>query len=295
MLSTEQEGLLAQTGPSTPLGNLLRRYWLPFAIASELTDEQPLRAVRILSENLVLFRDTSGRAGLIQERCSHGGYPMVLGQVEATGIACARHDWHFDLEGNCSVVGYQHKIYPMAWARAQTYPVQQYAGIYWAYLGPQPAPALPKYDVLARRDGRRRITIYPACDGNWIAAGVGGMDPWLLQAAQELQVTAPLSQPGGGALWLRLPIDDTHTWRVAVEFVPTDEATPGDPHVEEPEVVYAGSAPSRRAAGDGLPVDGGTAMLAALLLREIERVEQGQDPLGLIRDPDHPMIRTGLL
>src|SRR5438046_3122090 len=142
----------AQTGPGTPAGELMRRYWHPIALVDELTADEPVKPVRVLSESLVLFRTEQGQVGLIQERCPHGGYPLAWAQVDKNSLTCGRHTWHFDVEGSCFIVGYQSKIYPMAWAQAKTYPVVTYGGVYWAYLGPQPAPEPPSDDTLARYD-----------------------------------------------------------------------------------------------------------------------------------------------
>jgi nitrite reductase/ring-hydroxylating ferredoxin subunit len=259
MTTAEQELLLTQTGPGTPLGGLLRRYWLPFAAAGEL-DEQPVQPIRILSESLVAFKDTSGRVGLIQERCPHGGYAMVEGHVEETGIACARHGWHFDVEGSCFIVNLTGKVYPMAWAHAKTYPVAEHAGLLWAYLGPQPAPPLPSYDVLDRRGGRLRITVYPVLDIDWFTA--------FSSVCQGADAAAEQLLPGhesAEVLWLQTPIDDTHTWQVAVEFIPSGDSAP--------EVIRAESGPEP--IGHGADSPRATDALRERLLREIERAEQG--------------------
>ena len=89
MVTQEENQLMTQTGPGTPGGELLRRYWHPIAIASELTDENPTKFVRILCENLVLFRDKKGNVGLIGDRCPHRGASLLYGRVEERGIACA--------------------------------------------------------------------------------------------------------------------------------------------------------------------------------------------------------------
>ena len=83
MLTQEQNDRLTRVGPGTPAGELLRRYWLPVAVAAELTEENPVQFVRILGENLVLFRDTTGRVGLIDDRCAHRGVSLSYGRVES--------------------------------------------------------------------------------------------------------------------------------------------------------------------------------------------------------------------
>src|SRR5437660_501798 len=85
MLTKEQNDMLTQVGPGTPMGELLRRYWLPFLVAAELTDEQPTKFVRLLGEDLVAFKDKSGNVGLIQDHCAHRGASLLYGRVEERG------------------------------------------------------------------------------------------------------------------------------------------------------------------------------------------------------------------
>ena len=101
MLSREENAYLTQVGPGTPAGELLRRYWHPVAVAGELTDEKPIKAVRILGENLAVFRDTKGRFGLVAERCPHRSASLAYGRVDAEGIRCPYHGWKFDRGGRC--------------------------------------------------------------------------------------------------------------------------------------------------------------------------------------------------
>ncbi len=246
MTSVDLETQLTQTGATTPLGRLLRCYWLPVAVAAEVTGEQPIRPVRVLGEDLVLFRDTSGRAGLIQARCPHGGYPLELGSVEETGIVCARHGWHFDLEGNCFVVNFTGTVYPMAWAHARTYPVRELGGLLWAYLGPAPAPPLPEPVLPA---GALRLESTAMLDLPWTAAR---------EALPALSDTA--------AVWLLLPVDDTHSWRVALAPTP--------------------AAMTERALGGPEP-------LREALLRAIARIEAGEDPVTAAEQLGSPPIVAG--
>src|SRR4051794_9648478 len=95
MLTREENERVTRVGPGTPAGELLRRYWHPVAVAKEL-DEQPTRFIRILAEDLVLFRDKSGNVGLIQDHCPHRGASLLYGRVEERGIACAYHGWLYD-------------------------------------------------------------------------------------------------------------------------------------------------------------------------------------------------------
>src|SRR6266513_2533571 len=140
MLTTEENRLLTEIGPGTPAGDLMRRYWYPIATATELSDENPTHFVRLLGEDLVLFKDKSGHLGLIQDHCPHRGASLLYGRVEERGIACAYHGWLYDTQGNCLETPAEpadSKLYLTV--KHKAYPVQEYVGMYCAYLGPLPA------------------------------------------------------------------------------------------------------------------------------------------------------------
>ena len=99
MLTQQENETLTRIGPGTPAGELLRRYWHPISVVSELTEENPTKLIRIFGETLVLFRDKSGRIGLIEDRCAHRGASMFYGRVEERGIACPYHGWLYDTDG----------------------------------------------------------------------------------------------------------------------------------------------------------------------------------------------------
>jgi 5,5'-dehydrodivanillate O-demethylase len=148
MLTPEQQDTLTRVGPGTPMGSLLRRYWLPVAARCEL-DERPTRAVRLLGEDLVLFRDARGALGLVQQRCPHRGASLAYGSVEADGIRCPYHGWKFAHDGRCletpaEPVG--SRLPERVHARA--YAARELGGLIFAYLGPEPAPLLPRFDLL---------------------------------------------------------------------------------------------------------------------------------------------------
>ena len=102
MLTADENELLTKVGPGTPAGELLRRYWHPVAIAADLTPDSPTKFVRILGEDLVLFKTTTGEVGLLNDRCSHRGVSLSYGRVEERGIACAYHGWLYDTKGTVS-------------------------------------------------------------------------------------------------------------------------------------------------------------------------------------------------
>ena len=155
MLTAEENELLSHIGPGTPAGELMRQYWLPFAVARELTDENPTRFVRLLGEDLVLFRDKSGNVGLIGDHCSHRGASLLYGRVEERGIACAYHGWLFNAQGHCLETPAEPADSLLRLTvRHKAYPVQRFLDLYWAYLGPEPAPALRLLSVEDNPFGR---------------------------------------------------------------------------------------------------------------------------------------------
>ena len=101
MLSAEQNDLITRTGPGTPAGKLMRCYWQPAALVDELAGNRPVKPVRLLGENLVLFRDDQGRFGLLERACPHRGTDLAFGRLETGGLRCAFHGWLFDVKGQC--------------------------------------------------------------------------------------------------------------------------------------------------------------------------------------------------
>jgi nitrite reductase/ring-hydroxylating ferredoxin subunit len=139
---------LTQVGPGTPCGEMLRRYWHPIAQSANATTTP--QKLRILGEDLILFRDGSGRAGLLHARCAHRGTTLYYGKVDERGIRCCYHGWQFDVEGRCidqpcEPEGGKHRDK----VRQPWYPLEERYGLVFAYMGP-PAkkPVLPRYDIL---------------------------------------------------------------------------------------------------------------------------------------------------
>src|SRR5215472_508567 len=136
MLPAEDNEILTRVGPGTPMGNVLRRYWIPACLSSEIAepDGAPAR-VRLLCEDLVAFRDTSGAVGLIEERCPHRGASLFYGRNEENGLRCTYHGWKFDVTGQCT--DQRSELHPFCEKiRTTSYPVHESGGIVWAYLGP---------------------------------------------------------------------------------------------------------------------------------------------------------------
>ena len=170
MLTKEENDFLTLVGPGQPAGEMLRRFWMPVAVLQELTDENPTKFVRLLGEDLVLFKDKTGRVGLLEDKCSHRNASLCYGRVEARGISCPYHGWLYDTQGNILETPPERNDAIMKHVKQKAYPVRKFIGMYWAYLGPAPAPEIPRYDVWVRKDGHRKIEILPQLDCNWFQA-----------------------------------------------------------------------------------------------------------------------------
>jgi 5,5'-dehydrodivanillate O-demethylase len=336
MLSAEMNERLTRVGPGTPCGELLRRYWHPIAGEAEITEDQPKKRVRILGEDLVLFRDGKGRLGLVEEQCRHRSASLYYGFVEDDGLRCAYHGWKFDCAGKCIEMPFEPENAPLKDAVKQiAYPVQAFAGVIFAYLGPAPAPLLPRWDVLLREDGERRLFILPELECNWLQVMENSCDPshtFYLHAH-----TLKLKGKGRSGAYYDRPIEQMNfetvkepAWcgirkqriyggdeaeveaghpvlfpcvllspqrehlvmhmRLPVEYVPPLKDEDGEYHMDSFashdamawETQGAITDRGRENLGIG---DQGIAQYRRLLREQIDRVEAGEEPLGVIRDP----------
>jgi len=180
MESAEQNRLLTQVGPGTPMGELLRRYWQPFAAAVDLQDKWT-RRVRLLGEDLVLFRNRRGEIGLIAEHCPHRRASFQHGIPTERGIRCPYHGWEFDARGSCLEQPFEADNPRFRESVATTaYPVQELGGVLFAYLGPitaeRPAPLLPRFDAFVA-DGAIRILGRAVLPTNWLQIMENSLDP----------------------------------------------------------------------------------------------------------------------
>jgi 5,5'-dehydrodivanillate O-demethylase len=185
MLTAEENTFLTQVGPGTPGGTMLRMYWHPINLSREINDESPTKFVRILGEDLVIFKDKSGRFGLIADKCAHRNASMVYGRVEERGIACAYHGWLYDCDGTILETPPERNDAVMKNVKITAYPVVDFLGMIWAYMGPQPAPPMPHYDTLFRKDGTRKWLMHARLDANWFQAMENSMDPAHLQVLHQ--------------------------------------------------------------------------------------------------------------
>ncbi|WAH43185.1 aromatic ring-hydroxylating dioxygenase subunit alpha [Alicyclobacillus fastidiosus] len=365
MLNQERNTMLTSVGPGTPMGNLFRRYWLPIAAASELEGEWT-KKVRLLGEDLVLYRDRSGKLGLIGERCAHRGVSMTCGIPEENGLRCPYHGWLYDATGQCleqpnepSTSTFKDKV------KLPAYEVEELGGLIFAYLGPKPAPLLPRYDLFVRDNVIRTIG-YAVIPCNWMQIMENSLDPthleWLhgryfqyvferegrpqdswpiskhhqkigfdlfdhgiikrrvlegqTEDCEDWVVGHPVVFPnmlrvgdlGAHSFQIRVPMDDTHTYHIWYTcFVPNEGVqVPND----YPISLY--EAPLKDANGkfitdyiDGQDMmswvtqgeiadrtterlgtsDKGIIMYRQLLMQELARVEKGEDPMCVVRDP----------
>lgn len=177
MMTKEENQLLTQVGPGTAAGELLRRYWQPVALSEELSSGGAPLAVRILGEDLVLFRDDKGRPGLLGIRCSHRGTDLSYGRVEDGGLRCIYHGWLYDVSGRCleqpgEPGGGEHRDS----IRHPAYPCEEAGGVIFTYMGPGKPPLLPNYEFLNVSPDHRFITkIFHEC--NYLQANEGNIDP----------------------------------------------------------------------------------------------------------------------
>ena len=362
MLSKEINERLARVGPGTPMGNLLRRYWYPIARTPELSDE-PVLAITLLGENLALYRTDSGNLGLVSQRCAHRGASLAYGIPEEDGLRCPYHGWKYSERGHCleqpaepPESTFKDRI------RIPAYPVQELGGLIWAYLGPEPVPLLPRWDLLVREDLDRSIGVthlpinflqamensmdpihfewLHAVYGNYVRKRQGkppsmtprkheqiafdvfeygiykrrlleGEDPeksddWITGHPIIFPYILAVGDYSRPSFQIRVPVDDTHTLHY---WYNTQLREPGGPPQQEVELrdvpyihkngrlvvetingqdmmawVTQGDISDRTTERLGTS-DKGVILFRNVILEQIEKVERGEDPMGVIRDP----------
>jgi len=187
MLTQEVNDRYTLVGPGTPTGELMRRYWHPIAAVSQLNDIST-KKIRLLGEDLVLYKDRSGTFGLIEPHCAHRRMNLIYGIPEEHGLRCPYHGWMYDETGQCIEQPYEETEDPDARfkdkIKMQAYPVQEQAGLIFAYLGPAPVPLLPAWDVMVEEDVIRDIG-YAELSCNYLQVMENSLDPihveWLHQ------------------------------------------------------------------------------------------------------------------
>ena len=358
MLTAARNDLLTRVGPGTPMGELLRRYWQPIGGASQL-DDNPIKPIRLMGENLVLYKDRTGTYGLVDRHCAHRRADLAYGWVEDSGIRCSYHGWLFDGTGQCIEQPYEDTANPKpskAGCRIAGYPVRELAGLLWAYMGPLPAPELPVWEPFTWANGFREIVLAEVpC--NWFQCQENSIDPvhfewmhdnWSYRMAGDDDRNAPKHLKlkfeefdhgfvykrvregqsekdrywtvGRVALWpngfylgrhfeWRVPIDDENTLSVAWFFVrvpkgrepyhqqhvPTwvspiksDDGRWITSHVINQDIVaWVGQGAIADRTRENLrSSDIGISMMRQRFFEELEAIENGRDPKGVIRNPN---------
>ena len=179
MLESSKNELLTKVSRGTSMGELLRRYWMPIAAVSEF-DSESVKPVRLMGEDLTLYKDMSGNFGLVDRHCPHRSADMSYGFVEQCGLRCNYHGWLFGPDGRCLEQPYEDVAHPEARfrdkIRIQAYPVQSHAGVLWAYLGPAPPPLVPNWEPFTWKNGFVQI-VFAEVPCNWLQCQENSVDP----------------------------------------------------------------------------------------------------------------------
>jgi phthalate 4,5-dioxygenase oxygenase subunit len=178
MLSREDNALLTRVDRGTPMGDLMRRYWVPALLAREVSepDGPPVR-VKLLGEDLVAFRDTEGRIGLVDEFCPHRRASLFFGRNEACGLRCVYHGWKYDVDGRCvDMMNEPEDLHFKDKIHLTSYPTTELGDIVWAYLGPpERKPSLPEF-AWTQAPATHRHASKVIQESNWLQGLEGGID-----------------------------------------------------------------------------------------------------------------------
>ena len=177
MLSPDRNERVTRTGPGTPCGRFMRRYWQPAALLDEFETTRPVRPVRLLGENLVAFKNSNGTYGLVQRHCPHRGADLAFGRCEDSGLRCTFHGWLFGPDGRCLETPAEPEDSTLhERVRMRAYPVAARAGILWAYMGEGAPPEFPALDCFQAPD-THTFAFKGLWECNWLQALEVGIDP----------------------------------------------------------------------------------------------------------------------
>ena len=258
MLTREENELLTRVGPGTPGGDWMRRYWQPVALSEELPQGGPPIPVRLLGEDLVLFRDDADRIGLLYIHCAHRAADLSYGRVEDGGLRCIYHGWLYDVEGNCLEQPaepvestFKSKI------KQRAYPCREEGGIVFAYMGPGEPPVLPLYGPLRVPEDQRWVTkYYHEC--NYLQGLEGNMDPTHVpylhrflktEGGRKIYKEHPKESTAHEEENLRNPVPGLFRGPEEVEETDFGIWSKGEPELVLPSFCLTGGGPQRR--GDG--------------------------------------------
>src|SRR5271168_51545 len=157
MLNNDQNEILARVGAGTPMGELFRRFWLPAILSAEIDQpDSPPKRLRILKEDLIAFRDTNGKVGIVSAYCAHRSAPLYFGRNEKCGIRCPYHGWKFAVDGSCLEIPNVPTNAPDIRRNVsiKAYPVEEAGGLVWVYMGPKELkPPLPAFGYVTAPPG----------------------------------------------------------------------------------------------------------------------------------------------
>jgi phthalate 4,5-dioxygenase oxygenase subunit len=222
MISREDNELLCRVGPGTPMGKLMREYWLPCLPSTEFPGpDSSVKRMTLLGENFVMWRDTKGRMGAMAEACPHRGASLYFARNEDCGLRCVYHGWKFDIEGNCidmpsepAESAFKEKI------KAKAYPCREVNHMIWVYLGPRKEPpALPAFEINTLPEDRVGPPIIMMEEANWMQNMEGDIDTVHLDwVHSKLSKDAPYAGAGVPGFWN----DDKEPPRLDVVPTPYD-------------------------------------------------------------------------
>lgn len=233
MLTAQENELVCRVGPGTPMGNLMRQYWLPAVTSDDLESDGSPRRVRLLGENLVAFRTTSGKVGLIAHTCPHRGASLFYGRNEEEGLRCVYHGWKFDVTGACvDQPGEPEENNFKAKVCVAAYPCVERKGIVWTYMGPRKTPPpLPHLEVNLQAEPPTIARILRNC--NWLQALEGDIDTLHSEYLHSpAKVDVSKMTPGTGRYYrhrlrdkLRFEVKDTDYGTSYGAYRPAEENT----------------------------------------------------------------------
>jgi 5,5'-dehydrodivanillate O-demethylase len=287
MLTAEQNERVTQVRSGTPMGELMRRYWQPIAAEMEL-EENTTKEVRLLGEDLVLYKDRSGKLGLIDRFCAHRRVNLAYGIPEDHGLRCMYHGWLYDETGQCIEQPFEETVRPESRfkdkIKVNGYRAEALGGMIFAYMGPEPAPLLPRWDAFLWDNVVREITLV-VLPSNWLQCVENSLDPvhteWLhsrlSEYIKELKGEALTAFPASANARHKRIGFDVYRWGVLKRRLVGDETEESDDWARGhplifPNLLCVGSREVNRLMQYRVPVDDTHTLQASLY---VHRVPEG--------------------
>jgi len=231
MLNNDQNEILARVGAGTPMGELFRRFWLPAILSAEIDQpDSPPKRLRILKEDLIAFRDTNGKVGIVSAYCAHRSAPLYFGRNEKCGIRCPYHGWKFAVDGSCLEIPNVPTNAPDIRRNVsiKAYPVEEAGGLVWVYMGPKELkPPLPAFGYVTAPPGH-------SYSARWLQRS-----SWLQGLEGEID-SSHIS-------WLHKDFDEKHSLQVSAGSQLSSDAAP---LIQLEETDYGFTYGARREMGD---------------------------------------------